>query len=146
MQGCVNIDKLVIDTPRLWECVHTKVCKQTLGAHKQRSIIAVRAEIGRFPLNTNMARHIQFLHVGSLVAKKLKICHFQEVRWYFKGNKKVPGIVYIYIYIYINASAAEAHVCMLLLYFVVLLHCVSKPVIMELLDCQEMTVYVFFFM
>ena len=58
MQSCVNIDKLLTDTPRLWECVHTKFCKQTLGVHKQASVIAVRAELGRYPLSINMVRSI----------------------------------------------------------------------------------------
>ena len=41
-----------------FETLHTKLCKNALGVHKKSSDIMVMAELGRYPLMSNIIKHI----------------------------------------------------------------------------------------
>ena len=58
LQSPGSLDNLLTGTPRQWESLHTKFCKQALGVHKRACVIASRAELGRYPLIINMAKTI----------------------------------------------------------------------------------------
>ncbi len=40
-----------------FELVHTKLCKNILGIHKKASDLMAKAELGRFPLMSNIVKH-----------------------------------------------------------------------------------------
>ena len=53
-----SIEKLLSDTSSILEKLHSKVCKLALLVHKKASNIAVRSELGRYPISINIISQV----------------------------------------------------------------------------------------